>query len=63
VVHYTPNRWLVLTVTAVVAARIFYGVWRVWAAWQAGTEAIGTVAASGIQDVALRLARSCSATT
>jgi hypothetical protein len=49
VVHYTPNRWLVLTVTLVVAARIFYGVWRVWAAWQAGTEAIGTVAASGIQ--------------
>ena len=49
VVHYTPNRWLVLIVTIVVAARIFYGVWRVWAAWQAGTEAIGTVAASGVQ--------------
>ena len=49
VLHYTPNRWLVLTVTLVVAARIFYGLWRVWASWQAGIEAIGTVAASGIQ--------------
>jgi hypothetical protein len=49
VVHFTPNRWLVLILTSVVAARIFYGVWRVWAAWWAGSEAIGTVAASGIQ--------------
>ena len=48
VVHFTPNRWLVLTVTIVVAARIFYGVWRVWAAWQAGVEQIAAVAGSGI---------------
>ena len=48
VVHYTPNRWLVLTVTLVVAARIFYGVWRAWAAWQAGVEQIAAVTASGI---------------
>jgi hypothetical protein len=48
VVHYTPNRWLVLTVTLIVAARIFYGVWRAWAAWQAGVEPIAAVAASGI---------------
>jgi hypothetical protein len=48
VVHYTPNRWLVLTVTMVVAARIFYGIWRVWASWQAGVEEIAAVAASGI---------------
>jgi hypothetical protein len=47
-VHYTPNRWLVLTLTTVVAARIFYGVWRVWAAWQAGVEQIAAVAAPGI---------------
>lgn len=48
VVHYTPNRWLVLTVTLFVAARILYGVWRVWAAWQAGVEQIAFVTASGI---------------
>jgi hypothetical protein len=48
VVHYTPNRWLVLTVTLVVAARIFYGVWRVWAAWQAGVEQIAAVTASSV---------------
>ena len=48
VIHYTPNRWLVLTVTLLVAARIFYGVWRVWAAWQAGVEQISAVAVPGI---------------
>jgi hypothetical protein len=48
VVHFTPNRWLVLIVTTVVAARIFYGIWRVWAAWQAGVEQIAAVAGSGI---------------
>jgi hypothetical protein len=48
VVHFTPNRWLVLTVTIVVAARLSYGVWRVWAAWQAGVEQIVTIAAPGI---------------
>jgi hypothetical protein len=47
-VHYTPNRWLVLTLTVIVAARIFSGFWRVGAAWQAGVEQIGAVAASGI---------------
>jgi hypothetical protein len=48
VVHYTPNRWLVLTVTTLVAGRIFYGVWRVWAAWQGGVEPIAAVAVPGI---------------
>ena len=48
VVHYTPNRWLVLTVTIFVAARIFYGFWRVWNAWKAGVEQIVAVAAPGI---------------
>lgn len=47
-VYFTPNRWLVLTVTTVVAARIFYGIWRVWAAWQAGVEQIAAVAGSGV---------------
>lgn len=48
VVHYTPNRWLVLTITIVVAARILHGVWRVWAGWQAGVERLAAVTASGI---------------
>lgn len=48
VVHYTPNRWLVLAVTLVVAARIVYGLWRTWAAWRAGVEQMAAVAASGI---------------
>jgi hypothetical protein len=48
VLHYTPNRWLVLTVTLVVAARIAYGVWRVWAGWQAGVEQLAAVTASNI---------------
>jgi hypothetical protein len=31
--HYTPNRWLVLTLTLVIAARVVYGLWRGWRAW------------------------------
>ena len=34
--HVTPNRWLVLAVTSVVAGRLGYGLWRGWQAWQAG---------------------------
>ena len=30
VLHYTPNRWLVLLITLVVAARIVYGFARAW---------------------------------
>jgi hypothetical protein len=48
VVHYTPNRWLVLTVTLFVAARLLYGVWRVWAAWRAGAGQIAAVTASSM---------------
>ena len=31
----TPNRWLVLSITLVVLARLLYGFWRGWRAWQA----------------------------
>jgi len=31
--HYTPNRWLVLFITLAVAARMVYGLWRIWHAW------------------------------
>ena len=33
---YTPNRWLVLALTLVVAVRIGYGLWHVLALWSAG---------------------------
>jgi hypothetical protein len=28
--HFTPNAWIVLFITVVVATRIAYGVWRTW---------------------------------
>ena len=34
--HYTPNRWLVLMVTAIVSARIVYGLFRSFMAARAG---------------------------
>ena len=33
--YYTPNRWLILIITLVVMARLFYGVWRIWHGWRA----------------------------
>src|SRR4051812_22000431 len=36
--HYTPNRLLVLTLTLVITARIFYGFWRGLHTWRAGIE-------------------------
>jgi hypothetical protein len=32
--HYTPNRWLILLISLVVATRIIYGFWRAWNAWR-----------------------------
>lgn len=32
--HFTPNAWIVLFVTLVVAARMAYGAWRTWHAWE-----------------------------
>jgi hypothetical protein len=46
--HYTPNRWLVLTITVVVTARVLYGFWRTWEAWHASVETMAWVAASGV---------------
>lgn len=34
--YYTPNRWLVLTITLTVTARVFYGFWRSIQAWRSG---------------------------
>jgi hypothetical protein len=46
--HYTPNRWLVLLVTLMVTARVFYGLWRSWQAAQAGIYGTELVLAFGI---------------
>ena len=47
-VKYTPNRWLVLTITALVTARVLYGFWRSWEAWRTSLESAAWVAASGV---------------
>ena len=46
--HYTPNRWLVLLITLVVAGRVAYGGLRAWNAWAAGGDHATFVAAFGI---------------
>jgi len=38
--YYTPNRWLVLTLTTLVAVRIAMSLWQLWQRWQT-SEAIG----------------------
>jgi len=47
-VQYTPNRWLVLSLTLLVTARVLYGFWRSWEAWRASVESAAWVAASGV---------------
>jgi hypothetical protein len=32
--YYTPNRWLILVITLAVAARLLYGVWRIFHGWR-----------------------------
>jgi hypothetical protein len=46
--HYTPNRWLILAITLIVAARVFYGFWRSWEAWSASVNSLAWVTASGV---------------
>jgi hypothetical protein len=46
--HYTPDRWLVLAITLVVTARVFYGFYRSYQAWQATLDRFAWVAASGV---------------
>jgi hypothetical protein len=45
--HYTPNRWLVLTLTLVVSARMVYGLARAVHAWRATPGDQSWLAASG----------------
>lgn len=46
--HYTPNRWLVLALTLLVAGRIGYGFWRSYLAWRSGLDDPTWVAAAGV---------------
>ena len=50
VLHYTPNRWLVLAVTLIVSARVMYGLWRSWTVAEAGVYGTPMVLAFGIPD-------------
>jgi hypothetical protein len=46
--YYTPNRWLVLAITLVVAGRVLYGFYRTYEAWRATLDRLTWVAASGV---------------
>jgi hypothetical protein len=46
--HFTPNRWLVLTITVAVTARLAFGFWRAWHAWQSTPHDQSWLAASGL---------------
>src|SRR5215203_1792169 len=46
--HYTPNRLLVLMLTLVITARIFYGFWRGWHSWRAGLDGSSWFIAAGV---------------
>lgn len=46
--HYTPNRWLVLGITSIVAARVAYGFWRTWKVWGGGLDLGGWATVAGI---------------
>jgi hypothetical protein len=48
--YYTPNRWLVLAITAAVSARILYGFWRGWQSWQGFDADDWWVAPAGIAE-------------
>ena len=46
--YYTPNRWLVLAITVGVAARLCFGFWRAWHAWQTTPAEGSWLAESGV---------------
>jgi len=48
--HYTPNSWLVLLVTLIVSARVLYGVFRTFAAAQAGLSGHALATAFGVPE-------------
>jgi hypothetical protein len=46
--HYTPNRWLVLTITLAVTARLLYGFVRGWMILRASADEASVIAAFGV---------------
>ena len=48
--HYTPNRWLILAITFLVAARVAYGLWRSWNVTYAGFSDASFVTAFGVRE-------------
>jgi hypothetical protein len=46
--HYTPNSWLVLLITSIVAARVMYGLVRSLVVAQAGVSGAALVTAFGV---------------
>jgi hypothetical protein len=46
--YFTPNRWLVLTITVAVTARLAFGFWRAWHAWKWTPQEQSWLAASGL---------------
>jgi uncharacterized membrane protein len=46
--YFTPNRWLVLSMTLVVTGRVLYGFWRAWHAWDPGLDHASWAAAAGL---------------
>jgi hypothetical protein len=46
--HYSPNRWLVLTITLTVTGRLIYGFWRSYEAWRSGLSGGSWLVASGV---------------
>ena len=48
-VHYTPNRALILMITLLVTARLFYGLWRGWHNWRAAAGGDNWLAQSGAE--------------
>lgn len=48
VLYFTPNRWLVATLTLLVILRLGYGVWRAWHAWVHWGAQPGWLASAGV---------------
>ena len=46
--YYTPNNLVVFTISLLVTARLAYGFWRGWEAWQSTPDAKSSIAAFGV---------------
>lgn len=48
--HYTPNRWMVLAITLLIAGRILFGMYRAAAAAEAGLSGTQVVGSFGVAE-------------